>query len=255
MKRLFQMCGFLALSCTLLNGEFRTFTNDFGDTVEAQLIELKQEGSIIEIRLKNGRNIDAPLSAFSQKDQKDIRQWWAGLVAANEVLHPNVRLRITSKLNRKSSKTGYNRWYADDKIKSFFPEVVVYNQDLQKYTGNQVRIVVFAEDKGNQERILVVSASSQKADLEKREKFILEGDPFRLRLYEYKGSSSNYEYGYEYCGYAIKVKNSKGEVTHEKASKSKYLNSELFFKCKAGEIYDADFERKLDAYPSSYFVK
>lgn len=255
MRRLFQMSGIFALSFTFLYGELRSFTNDFGDTVEAELIELKDEGSIIEIRLKNGSNIDAPLAAFNQDDQKYIRQWWKGQVAAKEILHPDARLRIGTKLNRKSSKTGYNRWYSDDQIKSFFPEVVINNQDLQQYTGNEVRIVIFAEDKSDKDQILVVSASSQKADFEKRAKAMMEGEPFRLRLYEYKGSSRNYEYGYEYCGYAIKVKNSKGEVTHEKASKSKYLNAELFYKCKAGEMYDVDFERKLNAYPSSYYVK
>lgn len=255
--RLKWICVSFLLATSLLWGEFRSFTNEWGDTIEAELIELKKGGSVIALRMRDGREIDAQLAAFSQADQKYIRKWWKETVAAEQVLQPAVRLRINAKMNRKSSGSGYNSWYADDKIKSFFPEVVIDNKDLQAFTGNEVRVVVFAEDKRYEDRILVVSASNLKADFEGRTKTTLEGEPFRLRLYEYNSSwsSYNYEYGYEYNGYAITVKNAKGEVTHEKASKSKYLNPKFFSKCKSGQIYDKDFERKLDASPSSYFVR
>ena len=251
------ICVIFLLVAGLLQAEYRTFTNEWGDSIEAELLELKKGGSVIAMRMKDGRELDAQMTAFSVDDRKYIHKWWDGMIAAKQTLQPDVRLRITAKMNRKSSKADYNSWYADDKIKSFFPEVVIDNKDLQKFTGNEVRIVVFAEDKRYTDQILVVSASNVKADFESRSKTTLEGEPFRLRLYEYNSSYSSYsyEYGYEYTGYAITVKNSEGEVTHEKSSKSKYLNPKLFFKCKAGDMFDVNFERKLKAYPNSYFVR
>ena len=252
-----KICVLFLLATELLSAELRTFTNDSGDSVEAELVELKDDGSVIVLRLKDRRELDAQLAAFSQKDQKYIRQWWEGIVASEQILQPDIRLRMTTKMNRKSSKAGYNSWYADDKIKSFFPEVVIDNKNLQKFTGNEVRVVVFAEDMRYEDQILVVSAGNFKSDFEGSSKTTLAGEPFRLRLYEYNSSSSSYkyEYGYEYTGYAVTIKNSAGEVTHEKSSKSKYLNPKLFFECKAGEMYDEDFEHKLSSYPSSYFVR
>ena len=246
----------LASSC-LLRAEFRTFTNDFGDSVDAQLIELKEEGTIVEMRFRNGRKVDAALEAFSAKDQKYIRQWWKDKVAAEQVLTEEDRLVLAVTMGRRSSNALYDRWYADDKIKSFFPEVKIENEELQDFKGNEVRLVVFAEDMQYDGQILVVSAKTLKTDLKEREETVLESDPFRLRLYEYDSSFSvyDYKYGYEYDGYAIIIKNSKGEITHSKASKSKYLNPKLFFKCKAGEMYDDKFERKLSISPNSYFIR
>lgn len=160
-------------------------------------------------------------------------------------------------MNTKSKKTGYNSWYSDESVKSFFPEVVIENKELQGFTGNEVRVVVFAQDMRIKDQILVVSATNVKTDFKEREKAVLETEPFRLRHYEYDSAFSNYEYeyGYRYSGYAISIKNSEGEVTHQKATKTKFLNPELFEKCKSGEIYDDKFERKLSSYPNSYYVQ
>ena len=174
------------------------------------------------------------------------------------MLDPDARLDITVKMNRKSRDSYYDSWYSDDEIKSYFPEIMIENDDLQKYTGNEVRLVVFAEDRRYQGQILIVSEKTIKdKDFEGNEKTKIESKPFRLRHYEYKStySSYEYEYGYEYIGYALTIKNSKGEVTHKKATKSKYLNPKVFYKCKTGQIYDEDFERKLNESPNSYFVR
>jgi hypothetical protein len=47
------------------------------------------------------------------------------------------------------------------------------------------------------------------------------------------------------------VKNSKGEVILEDASKKEFLNEDLLFKCKTGETYDSKFEHNLKIDPSS----
>ena len=242
-----------------LNAEFRTFKSDFGDTVDAELIELKDEGTIVTLRLRTGRQIDSSVSAFSQTDQKFIRKWWAGIQAEKRLLSERSRLIISAKMNRKSNRGTYDNHYrVDDKTRAFFPEIVIQNDELQTFTGNTVRIAVVAEDLRDAGLKLIVSATTLEADFPERDKTILESDPFRLRSYEYDSSSSNYgyKYGYEYEGYIVVIKNSKGEITHSRASKSKFLtNMDVIMSCEAGEIYDDSISRKLNLSPNSYYVR
>lgn len=242
-----------------LDAEFRTFKNDFGDTVDAELVELKEADTIVTLKLRNGSQIDAKVTAFSQDDQKFIRKWWEGLKAEQEMLKERSRITMSAKMNRKSKNGSYDSYYrVDDKTRSFFPEVVIENDELQTFTDNTVRVVVIAEDLRYEEQKLIVSATTVKADFPERAKTILETDPFRLRAYEYDSSYSSYEYkyGYEYEGYIIVIKNAAGEITHSRASKSKFLsNMDVIMKCKAGEIYDDGIDRKLNASPNSYYVQ
>ncbi|WPJ94297.1 hypothetical protein SH580_12710 [Coraliomargarita algicola] len=239
--------------------EFRTFTSDFGDSVDAKLVELKESGSIVTIELRSGRQIDARVTAFSQNDQKFIRKWWAAIQAEKQLLKEDSRITVSAKMNRKSQSNHYDNWYSiDDETKSYFPEVVIENAELDAFKGNTVRVVVVADDRHNEGQKLIVSATTVKADFPDRGKVVLETDPFRLRLYEYDSSSSNYnyEYGYEYSGYIVVIQNSAGKITHTRASKTKYLsNMEVVLSCEAGEMYDESLNRKLNVSPSSYFVR
>jgi len=199
------------------------------------------------------------VTAFSQSDQKFIREWWAALQAEKQMLQEGARISLSAKMNRKSHSNSYDSWYAvDDETKSYFPEVVIENDELDTFKGNTVRVVVIAEDRHTEGQKLIVSATTLEADFPGRSKIVLESDPFRLRLYEYDSVSSNYDYryGYEYEGYVVVVKNSAGAITHTRASKRKYLsNMEVVFNCEAGDIYDESIDRKLKVRPNKYFVR
>ncbi len=243
-----------------LSAEFETFTNDVGQQLEAELIELNVGEGTVQMRLRSGSKINAALTAFSKKDQKRIQRWWQDLKAAESLLQVDSRIDITVKMNRKSKNNAYNNsyWNTDDKTKSFFPEVIITNDELEPKKGNSVRIVIVAKDLHYQERRLVVSASTKTADFPDRGDTYLEGDPFQLRLYEYDSTYSNYDYayGYEYEGYAVVIKNANGEITHTRATKSKYLSDmSLLMECRSGEVYDEDLSRKLNVAPNSYFVQ
>ncbi|MGJ8640843.1 MAG: hypothetical protein ACSHYA_15745 [Opitutaceae bacterium] len=255
----------LALCCGLffqqtLVADFETFTNDAGQSLEAELIELKKEGRIVDLRLRSGNRIEAEVSAFSAKDQKRIKEWWKGVVADRELLNPDSRIEISAKMNRKSKDNDRYDWYyrVDDKTKSFFPEVIIRNDELLTFKGNTVRVVIVAKDLREKHQRLIVSASTIKSDFLDRSDTYLESEAFRLRIYEYDSSISSYDYayGYEYEGYIVVVKNSKGEVTHTRATKSKYLsNMKMIMECKAGDMYDEDLNHKLKTSPNSYFVQ
>lgn len=240
--------------------DFETFTNESGQSIEAELVELNKAGNEVTIRFRNGTETDAMVSAFCVEDRKRIRNWWKGVQAARELLSPDSRIEISAKMNRKSKNNDRYSWYSsvDDKTKSFFPEVLIRNDELLTFKGNTIRVVIIAEDLRYEEQKLIVSASTLTSDFVDRGDTVLESDAFRLRQYEYDSSYSSYEYayGYEYEGYIVVVKNSKGEITHTRASKSKYLsNMQAIMNCKAGDVYDEDINRKLNVSPNSYFVQ
>jgi hypothetical protein len=256
------LCLFLFWTCSHLPlaAEFRTFTNDFGDSVEAELVGLKDSETIVTLKLRSGNQIDARVTAFSQADQKHIRKWGLAIQAEKQLLKEDSRITISAKMNRKSKSNQYDNWYSiSDETKSFFPEVIIENDELDAFKGNTVRIVVIAKDKQDDGQKLVVSATTMKdISFPDRGEAVLESDPFRLRLYEYDSSYSNFDYGYgyEYEGFVVVIQNADGKVTHTRASKSKYLsNMDVIFKCKAGELYDDAINRKLNARPNSYFVQ
>jgi len=238
--------------------EFRTFENDFGDKVEAQLIELKDSETVVTLRLRSGLEIDAMLSAFSQQDKKFILEWWGEVVAEKQLLREDSRLNVSAKMNRKS-KDGQYSWHnrVDDETVSFYPEILIENEELETFSGNQVRVVIVAEDKRNEGQKLIVSAATKEVNLPRQSTTSLETDPFRLRLYEYSRSGGrDYAYGYEYEGYVVVIKNARGEVTHQRASKRKYLtNMKVIMECKAGEMYDETLDYKLKVRPNSYYVQ
>jgi hypothetical protein len=222
-------------------------------------VELKDSDEIVTLKLRSGSQIDARVTAFSQSDQQFIKKWWATIQAEKLLLKEDSRIAISVKMNRRSHSNNYDNWYAlDDTTKSYFPEVVIKNAELTAFKGNAIRVVVIAEDKGNEGQKLIVSATTLEADFPERDQVVLESDPFRLRLFEYDSnySSSDYEYGYEYEGYIVVIKNSAGKITQSRASKSKYLSDmDVIFNCEAGEIYDDAINRKLNARANSYFVR
>ena len=254
-KRL--LCLFLSWTCSHLPlaAEFRTFTNDFGDSVEAEIVKLKDSETIVTLKLRLGNQIDARVTAFSQADQEHIRKWGLAIQAEKQLLKVDSRITISAKMNRKSKSNQYDNWYSiNDETKSYFPEVTIENDELDAFKGNTVRIVVIAKDKQNEGYRLVVSATTMKdISFPGRGKAVLESAPFRLRLYEYDDAFIR---GYDYEGFVVVIKNADGKVTHTRASKSKYLSDmDVIFKCKAGEIYDDAINRKLNTSPSSDFVK
>lgn len=246
----------LSLLPLVAKAEYETFTNDAGQSIEAELIELNKAGNEVTMKVRNGGRIKADLAAFSSKDRKRIRDWWKGVQSAKELLQPESRIELSATMNRKSRKNS-DYYYADDKTKSYFPEILIKNDELVTFKGNTVRVVIIAKDLRYKDQKLIVSATTLKSDFSAKGDTIIEADPFRLRLYEYDSLySDSYAYGYEYEGYVVVVKNSKGEITHSRSAKTKYLNDmKAIMECNAGDMYDADFKHKLSATPSSYFVR
>lgn len=250
----------LCLPSWLFSEELETFTNEAGQSIRAELIELSDNNHAVTMRLESGLKIEALVSAFSKEDQQRILRWWEQKQAEKALLSERDRINVTVKLNRKSKSNGRydGYWNVDDKTKAFFPEIVLENEELNTFTNNEIRVIIVATDLRYTDQKLIVSASTIKTDLRERSETFLEGTPFRLRQYEYDSSYSNYEYkyGYEYEGYVVVIKNSKGEITHTRASRSKYLsNIKTINNCEAGEIYGEDLNHKMNASPSSYYVR
>lgn len=71
---LFACSGLLLVSFSLA-GEMRTWTNQEGRTIEAEILSL--EGDIATLKMTNGRKYEVPLSSLSESDATFARQWKA----------------------------------------------------------------------------------------------------------------------------------------------------------------------------------
>lgn len=236
-------------------GEIRTFTNDQGQSLQAEIIGFDPEidKGAVELQTPDGRKIKAGIQFFSEEDQAFIKKWYKQEKKKKEMLHSKVELDIRLKLNKKSdsdSRYGTVR----DATETFFPELNITNKELaQSFSGNKVHIVVVAEDLRYESNFLIVSTSSKKVDFPKKETVTIEGESFRLRNYKWSGGYS-YKYGYKYKGYVVVVKNAKGQITHTEASPKKFAtNISKVLKCKTGEIYDETLTKKSNQKPNSYY--
>ncbi|MCB1230656.1 MAG: C39 family peptidase, partial [Verrucomicrobiae bacterium] len=73
-------CGLCLLASITGAGEFRTFTNTAGKTLEAELV--KKEANKATIRLENGQEFTVPIDSLSAEDQTYIAQWNPALADA-----------------------------------------------------------------------------------------------------------------------------------------------------------------------------
>jgi len=76
------------------NGELRTWTNDEGRTIEAELLELNDEGEVT-LRLDNGREYTLPLDTLSDDDAEWAREWQARQEALAAAPDPAVETVMT----------------------------------------------------------------------------------------------------------------------------------------------------------------
>jgi len=236
------------------HAKLREFTNTEGQTIQAELVSAEEgeRGLTVTLRRADGRTFDVAVTLFSKEDQRYIRKWWEDLKKKKQILHAEVDLEISLKMNPKSKGLNDDYWY-DRNMKRFAPEVTITNDDFyQDYTGNKVRVVMFAEDRRYRERLLVVSVTDLEIDFPANETVVKDAKPFFLEHTEY--DYTDYEYGYLYDGYAIVISNSEGEVTHTKCSSKAFDdNVEILLKCKRGEVYSDDLEHLVMERASSYY--
>lgn len=69
------ICALFTVSLSLAPAQngLRTWTNNTGRTISAELVEL--EGGTAKLRMANGRKYDVPLNTLSEADQEYARKW------------------------------------------------------------------------------------------------------------------------------------------------------------------------------------
>ncbi|WP_309384703.1 hypothetical protein [Cerasicoccus frondis] len=237
---------------TSLNALTRTLTNQDGDSLEAELIDLKDkngEETLTIIRTSDKRKFDLALNTLSFDDQREIRKWWQQQQAEKEVLKPSVELEFNFKQNRKRESLN-NYAYSDDDVYFFTPTIEITNDDLyQGYTDNTVRIICFARHTYYKRSLQVTSVAEIEVNFPKKQTTVVSGAKYSFENYE--ADFSDYEFGWEYAGYIVIVKNSRGEITHIDSSDVKYERAlDTVLKMKHEDYYSDDLQRKLSNYSS-----
>ena len=85
----------MCLSPISLWADFETFTNEVGQILEVELLELNKAGNQVSVRLRSGNTVYAELSFFSVSDCQRIRKWWKGGQADIARLQPDSRIEIS----------------------------------------------------------------------------------------------------------------------------------------------------------------
>lgn len=83
-RRALKLAGILLADFTLLSrtSQARTWTDNQGRTIEADLVEIRNGGSVVRLRKTDGMNsgklFDIPVSSLSQADQRYIANFGDG---------------------------------------------------------------------------------------------------------------------------------------------------------------------------------
>ncbi len=257
---LFGFSGFL---------DAREFTSKDGRKIEADIVDVRENSSgvlVVELRRSDRRYFTIPVDQFAAADQRFLRDYLKDKEKSLSLLHPDDRIDLNLKKNRKEASkdvTASHYWggQTSDEKHLYRPQVIITNDELTKsMTGNKIRIVVIAKHTRDDGKLLIASACTESVDIPAKGSVTVEADPFFLREYEYRSgyySNYHYEYGYEIEDYVIVLMNSKGEVTHTRASSNGLLEHlDKVMSCKAGETYSKNLEFKSsEIVDSSYYSK
>lgn len=238
------LCGFMLTAETLM------LTNHFGTEIEAELIELKEDGIdpvIVFKRVADGRNFEYPLSDLVEEDRQAIKTWWKKAKRERETLTADVSLEITYKTNRKKETLVKDSYYDHDRF-IFTPEVAVTNSDFyNSYTGNTIHIVSFTEHQRYRGRLCVASTTTKKLDLPPNSTERVLGESYDFVNIDY--NYADMKDGFAHAGYLIVIKNSQGKVTHVRSSKQDFENHlNKILEAKKDTFFSTDFSQTYDSY-------
>jgi hypothetical protein len=231
---------FLLLPSLLLQaeGDYRTFTNDMGSTIEAKITEASDQGSVT-LERRDGRTFkDVDITLFSNADQKYINKWRKKQAAKYDDADLKPDSRIALNVLKKTTDNMNDYGDIDDRIVSFQPSVVADNQEVRfSFKSVQGTLIIIGENIMDNREYVILNRQNFKLNLPKTEKVRWDGSPFECRYDPDYG-------GFEYGGYLVALKNKAGKVVQVKASKSIWeRNAGKIIKAKKRTGYSRDFEQ------------
>ncbi len=204
------LIALLGLFPLLAAGEFRTFTDREGRSIEAELIDYDSDRMTAEIKMRNGKSYDVPLTKFSGEDQRFIQDW-----AKNRkwLLTEDSDLEIEVKIGRKTNEVNA---YLNEHENTLQPSIVIENRELyESYEGATATLLLIGENLGTKGIWEVLYRQEFEFSVAKLSKTSMEGKVVATNYYD----RNEYGYGVRYDGYIFYLTNSEGHRVHVRASK------------------------------------
>lgn len=231
------------LSATFASAEVMKLTNLFGNTIEAELVELREDGEseiLVMKRAADQRTFELPLSELVEEDQQAVRAWWQKARKERQKLTADASLIIEFKTNRHRSKDDKGPRRDVEEI-SYEPEAIITNKNLtgQSFQA-QVTLVCFGERQNRDSNYTVLSKTTKDVALPLNKAVEIVGESYEFRNVERERIDT--EVGYEDAGYIIIIQNEAGEITHTKSSNPAFVeNAETILGGRTGQFFSADF--------------
>lgn len=213
------MMKHLALLFTLLlfasasgQVEFFKLTNKEGTEIEAQIIAIDPHG--VRIQLRNGRTFVVPKQTFSPESQKLIDEWKASVY---ERLVPDSRyeIRVSVKKDKSEIYHGYDYVYLT-------PEVLLQNREFDKHFKDlEGVIIILVEQDANSDIKRVYSITEFQMEVPAGRESRYSGRRPDHYYIDYESSYS--DYGEEYSGYILLIRNNADELVIKKSTRSTWL--------------------------------
>ena len=245
------------LSATFASAEVMKLTNLYGNTIEAELVELRDSGEseiLVMKRQADQRTFELPLGELVEEDQQAIRAWWQVAKQERQKLTADASLTIEFKTNRHRSKDDKGPKRDVEEI-SYEPEAIITNKSLsgQSYQ-TQVTLVCFGERQNRDSNYTILSKTTKEVELPLNMAVEVVGESYGFRNVERDRIDT--EVGYEDAGYIVIVQNNAGEITHTKSSNPAFVeNAEAILAGKVGEFYSADFSESRRLNNKRFFKK
>ncbi|MGB0370486.1 MAG: hypothetical protein ACPGN3_03990 [Opitutales bacterium] len=246
MKNIPMVALAILLGSRVSHAEYQQLSNESGAVIEVKLIELKNDQQHVMIELRGGRVMKAALEFFSQESQELIKAWSAEQKAQKSILSNASAIEVDLQYKPRSMNTDdldMRTWRRYDR-EYYKPEVRIKNKRFDDYMGNRVIAAVFAKPHKHQSQVLVTSVLNKTIDFPKSDSITLKLDEFELSDAIMNDST---RHGYEIDGFAIVIKNSKGETIYKRGSKRKWEDAlDDLDRLKSGQCYNANLSQRED---------
>jgi len=227
---------FFVPSGFLFAGDYRTFKNDAGVELEAEVLSC-EVGEQATVRRRDGKVFKGvSWSMFSVADRKYLVQW-----AKDEAkkfsqadLDADARIAVTVLKGQDDDFNDYGD--IDDHVIQFEPRVIIDSDEKDRtFTGVQAVLVMIGQGYLRKSEYVVLQRQEFMLDIPARDELRWTGKPFKC--------SYDPDYGgYRYGGYVLVLKNRAGQIVYTKSSKTLWERSArniLAAELKLG--YDRDF--------------
>jgi hypothetical protein len=133
------------------------------------------------------------------------------------VLAPSNGAQFRIEFSRSRDVEAVKNGSIGEKVAEFEPEVQITNLSTRDYPGNRVCLIIMGEDATQDNVWKVIYRREFNADFKLSSTFEWKGDKFKQGFDRTLSKS-----GYDYDGYIVIIKNSKGEPVISGASKSSW---------------------------------